>query len=129
MADTQMTDDVRQETLRFLSWYRGVVNSPAVRERFNESERIVLLGLGAMNRESDPWVTGQTLCQIYGFKPAYLSEIVGGLEGQGLIKKVQSEEDARANILVLTDEGKRCYRGIAQFLGSLSMHIPIDGSR
>ena len=54
------------------------------------------------------------LAELVGTTPPTITKLVKDLEGHGLISRVPDEQDGRASIICLTDEGRRMAESIGR---------------
>jgi len=74
----------------------------------------ILATIGWLSKENAE-VEQQDLSDFLGLERMHVSQVVSRLERQGAISRRRSENDARANVIALTEEG----------VGLLSSSIPI----
>lgn len=123
----------RVEAFRHFSrFYTGkieLLNEGLLKSPFSLSEGRVLYELA--HREKS---TATELSGALGMDPGYLSRILTGFVGRGLIYKEPSEADGRQSILQLTEQGQEAFallnaRSRTQIEGMLSRLAPAEQGR
>jgi DNA-binding MarR family transcriptional regulator/GNAT superfamily N-acetyltransferase len=70
-----------------------------------------------------PPLTASALAKELALDPGYLSRILRGFEGQGLVERTQSEADGRQSFIALTNAGRAAFapldRGSREEIGAL----------
>lgn len=121
------TDDQRIAAVRYFNRFYtqkiGVLQGGFLRSTFSLTEVRVLYELAHRDQ-----LTATQLARELALDQGYLSRILSDFAQQGLIKKTQSEKDARQQHLALTSKGKKVFaplnqrqsEEVAAMLGSLS---------
>jgi DNA-binding MarR family transcriptional regulator/N-acetylglutamate synthase-like GNAT family acetyltransferase len=89
---------------RFFTRRIGVLREGLLHSSYTLTEARVLFEISHRDEPS-----ASELSRELGLDPGYLSRILGGLEQQGLIDKVRSENDARRRLLSLTPDGEDAF--------------------
>lgn len=97
------TEDVRRFN-RFFTRRIGVLREGLLHTPYSLTEARILLEIAHHDR-----LTASDLSRELGLDPGYLSRILSGLEGRGLIQKVRSKRDGRRRLLSLAPEGKDAF--------------------
>jgi DNA-binding MarR family transcriptional regulator/N-acetylglutamate synthase-like GNAT family acetyltransferase len=86
---------------RFYTRQIGVLREGLLKTPFSLTQARVLYELGA-----HPGVRSADLIGKLGLDPGYLSRLLQGFEKQGLVKRTNSRQDGRVNLLALTAKGR-----------------------
>src|SRR6266511_3276198 len=89
---------------RFFTRQIGVLREGLLHSPYSLTEARILFELA--HRDN---ATASDLCRGLGLDAGYLSRILTGLEQQGLIDKVRSENDGRQRLLRLTPDGANAF--------------------
>lgn len=89
---------------RFFTRKIGVLREGLLHTPYSLPEARVLFEIA--NREE---TVASDLSRELGLDPGYLSRVLAGMEGRGLIDKTPSQSDARRLLLSLTPEGKEAF--------------------
>lgn len=108
---------------RFFTRRIGVLREGLLHSRYSLTEARILYEIA--NGED---LTATDLSRELGLDPGYLSRTLAGLERQGLIDRVRSEDDGRRRLLALTPEGEEAFalldsrsrEEVSEILGGLS---------
>ncbi len=107
---------------RFYTRRIGVLREGLLKTPFSLTQARVLYELGA-----HPGVRSADLIGELGLDPGYLSRLLKGFERQGLVRRTNSRQDGRVNLLALTAKGRaeferlnsRSKAEIAEMLGGI----------
>jgi len=94
---------------RFFTRQIGVLREGLLHSPYSLTEARILFELA--HRDA---VTASELCRELGLDAGYLSRILTGLEQQGLIDKIRSENDGRQRLLRLTPDGAKAFAVLDQ---------------
>ena len=94
---------------RFFTRRIGVLREGLLHSPYPLTEARILFELAHQDN-----LTASALCGELGLDPGYLSRILARFEGQGLIEKVRSEDDARRLLLRLTPAGRDAFAVLDQ---------------
>ncbi|HLZ62703.1 MAG TPA: helix-turn-helix domain-containing GNAT family N-acetyltransferase [Ktedonosporobacter sp.] len=108
---------------RFFTRQIGVLREGLLHSPYSLTEARILFELGHRDQ-----VTASDLGHELGLDAGYLSRILAGLEQQGLLEKVRSENDGRQRLLSLTAQGRSAFSlldqrsrdEVSEMLGELS---------
>ena len=125
MAETDLdtrVDAVRRFN-RFYTKQIGVLQEGLLGSQFSLTEVRVLYELAHRKQP-----TATELGKELGLDPGYLSRILRGFQGRGLVERTPSKSDGRQSLLLLTERGRktfaplnaRSHDEIASVLGTLS---------
>ena len=89
---------------RFFTRHIGVLREGLLHSPYSLTEARIIFELAHGHA-----VTATDLCHELGLDPGYLSRILAGLEQQGLLEKVRSENDGRQRLLSLTADGEKAF--------------------
>lgn len=98
---------------RFYTRRIGVLDEHLTRSRFSLTEARVLYELAG----GDPAPTAAHLQERLGLDPGYLSRILKGLEGEGLVARRAVPGDGRQRALALTAEGRAAFDALDRAAG------------
>jgi DNA-binding MarR family transcriptional regulator/GNAT superfamily N-acetyltransferase len=90
---------------RFYTHKIGVLNERLLRTPYSLAESRILYELGTRSK-----VTATGLCLTLDLDVGYLSRLLAGLQRRRLIRRVQSADDGRRNIISLTRSGRAAFR-------------------
>jgi len=90
---------------RFYTRQIGLLREGLLKTPFSLTQARVVYEMG-----SRPGVRSADLIRELGLDPGYLSRLLKGFERQGLIKRTNSTEDRRVNLLALTAKGRAEFR-------------------
>ena len=93
-----MKNDVMRSTLKLMRAMRR--RPPGGEHKFPPAVERTLMTLS-----DNEGATSRDLCEILDVRPSSLSELLGKMEERGLVARRTSEEDKRAAIVTLTEEG------------------------
>ncbi len=110
---------------RFYTRQIGVLNEHLLESEFSLTEARVLYELA---HQKEP--TAAELCKELALDPGYLSRMLRDFEKQALLKRTESESDARQSLLSLTAKGRKAFapldaRSRAQVGGMLGKSSPL----
>ena len=94
----EMKNDVMRSTLKLMRSMRR--RPPRGEHQFPPAVERMLMTLS-----DNEGATSRDLCEILDVRPSSLSELLGKMEEKGLVSRQISEEDKRAAIVTLTEEG------------------------
>lgn len=122
-ADTLRRIEAVRAFSRFYTRRIGVLHEGLLGSPFSLTESRVIYELAHQEN-----VTAGDLARQLGLDPGYLSRILKGFEGQGLLERRASESDGRRQVLSLTEKGQagfarinaRSRSEIGDMLGTLS---------
>jgi DNA-binding MarR family transcriptional regulator/ribosomal protein S18 acetylase RimI-like enzyme len=113
---------------RFYTRKIGVLEEGLLKSPFSLTEVRVLYELAHRDKP-----TAAELARDLGLDGGYLSRILRGFEGRGLIGKQPSEADARQSLLELTEEGRRVFAPLDartnEEVGALLANLPVPEQR
>ena len=90
-------------------------------QRMTMGEYFVLMNL---SETKDHALRMSELAVLGGLSPSRISRLVDGLAAEGLVRRVQDENDRRVQYAVLTDEGMdRLVRAYPSHLASVRRHV------
>ena len=89
---------------RFITRQIGALREGLLHSPYSLTESRIIFELA--NREN---LTASDIMHELGLDAGYLSRILAGLEGKGLIEKTRSESDGRQRLLHLTSEGWKAF--------------------
>ncbi|REF37403.1 bifunctional helix-turn-helix transcriptional regulator/GNAT family N-acetyltransferase [Thermasporomyces composti] len=99
-----VVDRVR-EFNRFYTNVIGLLGAGLLKTPYSLTEARVLFELGTRGT-----VSTSTLREVLGLDPGYLSRILAKFAEEGLITRERSSEDARRQIVTLTDKGRDAFQ-------------------
>lgn len=105
-AETADVDAVRAFN-RFYTRRIGVLQEDLLDSAFPLTQARVLFELA----QREP-VAAREIGEVLGLDPGYLSRILQGFAGDGLIDKARSEQDARSFVLTLSAKGREAFAAL-----------------
>lgn len=111
MSITNLEERIRivRHFNRFITRQIGVLREGLLHSPYSLAESRIIFELA--NRER---LTASDLIHELGLDAGYLSRIIKGLEGKGLVDKIRSETDGRQRLLQLTSEGRDVFELLDQ---------------
>ncbi len=111
MCVTNLEERVRviRHFNRFITRQIGVLREGLLHSPYSLAESRIIFEVA--NRES---LTASDLIHELGLDAGYLSRIIKGLEGKGLVEKTRSETDGRQRLLQLTSKGRDVFELLDQ---------------